>query len=375
MACPVAEESFIKRTKNSEYSVLQNSLTQSKDYRTVALSAEPSPQTFARKSCYFQKGNSCEQIIYFCCLSMGSYLGVLCRIYLSKLSRWDGVPLFTSLYSLVMGLVIMGFTTGHKLVLAESHPFTYQAITTGLCGSLTSFSSWNSEAISSLLQTDHVPPNNAARIFGWGTTILLGLGMSAGALGVGKHLAAISPWSDWRMQNRERTASSAIDSSELDGLCKFCHTGLKCHTFLCVCLWLLVSVLMVAVPSIVLHEWDLAFSLVFAALGTYVRWHLAPLNSTSHNFKLGTFLVNVMGTWLLGGVLSVSEIYPDGCVHDLLVGIGTGFCGCLTTVSTFTVELSGLPLRYVYAYAMSSISAAQVGLLLIRIPIQWTTQS
>ena len=82
-----------------------------------------------------------------------------------------------------------------------------------------------------------------------------------------------------------------------------------------------------------------------------------------------------MGTWLLGDVLTVREIYPGGCVHDLLVGIGTGFCGCFTTVSTFAVELSGLPLRYAYAYAMSSISAAQVGQLLISIPIQWTTQS
>ena len=120
--------------------------------------------------------------------------------------------------------------------------------------------------------------------------------MSVGALGVGKHLAAISPWSDWRMQNRERTANSAIDSSELDGLCKFSHIDLKCHTFLCVCLWLLVSVLMVAVPSIVLHKWDLAFSLVFAALGTYTSagtWHLLITLHTTSNWEC----YGDMATW------------------------------------------------------------------------------
>lgn len=377
MACPVAaEEISIKSSLDKQGSILQNSLTQSsKDYRTVTLQqtdivVAPSPTDAAWTQCYCQKGNIYEQITYMCCLSIASYLGVLCRIYLSELSRWDGVPLFTSLYSQVVGTVIMGFTTSHSLVLAEDHSFIYQAITTGLCGSITTFSSWNLEAVSSLLQTDQVPPDNAARVFGWGTTLLLGLGMSAGALAMGKHLAALSPWSDRRVRNRQPTATAAADSHPSE----CCHIGLKGSVFVCVCLWLSVSVLVVVVPCTVLHKWDLVFSVLFAALGTYCRWHLAPLNATLHNFKLGTFLVNVVGTWLLGGIVSLQEIYPDGWVHNVLIGLGTGFCGCLTTVSTFAVELSGMSLRSAYTYAITSILVAQVGLILIRGPIQWTTQ-
>lgn len=382
MACPVAaEERSIKSSLDEHSSVLQNSLTQSsKDYRTITRhQAEdlvtPSPPDVTRKWCYCQKGNACEQITYMCCLSTASYLGVLCRIYLLELSMWDGVPLFTSLYSQMVGTVIMGFTVSHRGALAENHSFIYQAITTGLCGSITTFSFWNLEAVSALLQTYQVPSDNAARVFGWGTMLLLGLGMPTGALLVGKHLASLSPWSDQRIKNRQPIATAAADSpAAQDSPSKCCHVGLRSSVFVSMSVWLAMSVLVVVLSFTVIHRLDLLFSVIFASLGTYCRWHLAPLNASLLNFKLGTFLVNVVGAWLLGGVVSVQEICPDGWVHDLLVGLGNGFCGCVTTVSTFVVELSDMPLRSAYSYAIISIFAAQVGLILIRGPVQWTSQ-
>ena len=382
MACSVSGEEL--PIKDKQVSILQNSLTQSsKDYRTVTLQAigvtEPSPVSTKRTFCYWQKGNVYEHIIYFCCLAIASYIGVLCRIYLSELSRWDGVPFFSSLYSQVLGTMIMGFIVTHSLLLAKNHSFVYQAITTGLCGSITTFSSWNLEAVSSLLQTDQESPDNTIRILGWGTTLLLGLGMSAGALSVGKHLASLSPWSDHKLRKKDLVASDVDDSPEATNTSSkcysinCCHIRLKCIVLMSVSLWLAVSVLIVVIPWMLLHhQWDLVFSVLFAALGTYCRWHLAPLNATFHNFKLGTFMVNIIGAWFLAGVVSAQTIYPDGWKHNILVGIGTGFCGCLTTVSTFTVELSGLPVKYAYMYGLASILLAQAGLILIRGPIQWT---
>lgn len=377
MACSIAAEELSIEEK--QVSILSNSLTQSsKDYRTVilqrpgVLTPPSSPINTRRTFCYWQRGNIYEQMIFICCLAISSYLGVLCRIYLSELSRWDGVPFFTSLYAQVVGTVIMGFVICHKLKLTKNHSFIYQAITTGLCGSITTFSSWNLEAISSLLQTGQESPDNATRVVGWSTTLLLGLGMSAGALSVGRHMAALSPWSDQRVRQQQSAAIAAQDAPTEDSSTKCCHIGQKGSTFVCICLWLAVSTLVVVVPCTVLHKWDLGFSVLFAALGTYCRWHLAPLNATFHNFKLGTFLVNTVGAWLLGGVVSAQAVYPDGWAHNVLVGVGTGFCGCLTTVSTFAVELSSMPLRYAYTYALTSILAAQTGLILIRGPIQWT---
>ena len=329
-----------------------------------------------RKACYYQKWSLCEHLSYLSCLFLGSSVGVVCRIGLSELAHWDGVPLFASFYSQLVGTLIMGFTVAHKQVLMEHHVFLYQAITTGLCGSITSFSTWNQEAMAVLLQMGYDQPDNAARGFGWATTLLLGLGMSLGALGVGRHLAALSPWSGERLERRQIVSGTATTSISLtDSRLQCCHCNRKHHALKWACLWVCLTGVMVAGAGLLIHRWDVAFSILFAGAGTYCRWHLAPLNKALTSFKLGTFIVNVMGVWLLGGVLALQWFYSGDWVQQVLVGVGTGFCGCLTTVSTFIVELSGMTVRCAYLYAITSILAAQVGLLLILGPVQWTSQS
>ena len=59
-----------------------------------------------------------------------------------------------------------GFIISHKRVLEKNHGAVYQAIATGLYGSITTFSSWNSEATSVLIQANEYPPDNAQRVVG-----------------------------------------------------------------------------------------------------------------------------------------------------------------------------------------------------------------
>lgn len=363
MACEVPAEEVAVNKSNVVPSP-QNfhaSLTQqSKDYSTI----EQADDVFIRNQkhhCYRQKGNVCEHLVFFCSLASASYVGVLSRIYLSVLVNWNGVPLFPSLYPQMVGTVVMGVVVSHKVLLAGNHSFLYQAIATGLCGSITTFSSWNSEAVSTLLQAGQVTPDNGMRVLGWVTTLLLGLGMSAGALTLGRHLSSLSPWADGKQQNKESDTSSM----------KCCCSVVEPVMF--VCMWLVMTAVVVVIPYL-LARLDLLFSCLFASLGTYLRWHLSPFNSSFQNFKLGTFVVNVAGAWLLGGVVCGLELYPEGeLMHDLLVGAASGFCGCVTTISTFAVELSSLPLWASYVYAFSSIVTAQVGLIIVRGTVQWTS--
>lgn len=339
--------------QNLHESVIQ----QLQDYSTIE-QAQVDTQS-QEHHCYRQKGSVCEHMVFFCSLASASYVGVLTRIYLSALANWTGVPLFRSLYPEMVGTVIMGFVVSHKVLLAD-HTFLYQAVATGLCGSITTFSSWNNEAVSILLQAGQVPPDNGMRVLGWVTILLLGLGMSAGALTVGRHLAALSPWADGKQRNEESDASST----------KCCCSAVEPVVFVCV--WLVTTAVIVIIPYM-LARLDLLFSCLFASLGTYLRWHLSPFNSCFRNFKLGTFVVNVAGAWLLGGVACILELYAKGeLIHDILVGVSSGFCGCLTTISTFAVELSSLPLRSSYVYALSSVFAAQVGIVVVRGTVQWT---
>ena len=64
----------------------------------------------------------------------------------------------------------------------------------------------------------------------------------------------------------------------------------------------------------------------------------------------------------LGGVV--------GC--QVLQGVMDGYCGCLTTVSTWISELVGVRRRHAYRYGISSVLVALAFLVVIMGSMQWT---
>ena len=82
-----------------------------------------------------------------------------------------------------------------------------------------------------------------------------------------------------------------------------------------------------------------------AAVGAPARYLLDRRVSRGRttSFPAGTFTVNLLGSLLLGLLLGVHDggaASPVGA--DLVLLLGTGFCGAFTTYSAFAVEVVAL---------------------------------
>lgn len=116
------------------------------------------------------------------------------------------------------------------------------------------------------------------------------------------------------------------------------------------------------------------FALVFSPLGCLGRFYASLyLNGKIASFPLGTFAVNIFGTAIIGMSYDLQHVPLGGVVGcQVLQGIEDGFCGCLTTVSTWVSELSSLRRRNAYRYGAVSVIVALCFLIVIMGSMQWT---
>jgi fluoride exporter len=81
---------------------------------------------------------------------------------------------------------------------------------------------------------------------------------------------------------------------------------------------------------------------VGAALGAWLRWALgALLNGLFPAIPPGTLVANLIGGYVIGGAIGYFSQAP-GISAELRLFIITGFCGGLTTFSTFSAEITDL---------------------------------
>jgi CrcB protein len=92
---------------------------------------------------------------------------------------------------------------------------------------------------------------------------------------------------------------------------------------------------------------------VGAVVGAPLRYLTDRLVQSRHDsvFPWGTLVVNVVGCLVLGA-LSGSGVASTGPLYVLL---GTGFCGALTTYSTFSYETVRLAQERAYFYAVTNV--------------------
>lgn len=313
-------------------------------------------------------------------------LGFLARIGVEKLTQYQG-SLGGVLWANFGGSLVMGylvhwpfFSTAKEArtvvaYTAKADTPLYVAMTTGFCGSFTSLSSFILVLfeVSANKPAHDLPfPGPAWGVPMWFAYALVELCVSTTAFTVGRHLAQLAtpPW-------------FALTQKQL----RMAHAGLSAAGALmwtaAVGLTVVASLPGTTAPHSRLTStrqaggWRYwALGMAFTPPGVYSRFWISRILNPRFfkgRFFAGTFTANVGGTVLLavlmvlrygGGGAAVDGGRP-GLKCDVVQALADGYCGALTTVSTFVAELFGLPVPRAYVYGFASVMVSYGCMVLI----------
>lgn len=292
-----------------------------------------------------------ETIVIYSWLIFFSIWGALARLGLSALTKYPGSPVGGLIWANFAGCFVMGFTAEEVRFFAppgasrsengtpkpsRMHNWSsnkkaiplYIGITTGFCGSLTSFSSWMRDSFLHMSNTQPAYPRHKGyNVEAMLAELIATVALSVAGIKSGAHLALfLRPYIP-TMPTKYRF--------HLDILGVI--LGIGC--------WIGATLMAGFRPR---WRGEALFASVFAPLGTLVRFIVSKrFNTVFKAFPLGTFLVNVAGSMIDAGSISLqhySEVQLVGC--EVLRGLEDGFCGCLTTVSTWAVEIASLRRKF-----------------------------
>jgi fluoride exporter len=342
-------------------------------------------------------------------LILFSLFGTLARLGLQALTTYPGSPIiFSSIWPNFAGSLVMGFLaedrtlfrfemakSRHEMEIQQANTGVhdeesgstsrngadlaaakktfmatkktiplYIGLATGFCGSLTSFSSFVRDVFLALSNdlTPTVSRHDGYSFMAVVAVVLTTVSLSLSGLFIGAHLAItlerITPSLPYRFTRKVIDPAAVL-------------LGWGC--------WIGAVLLSILPPDRGGSEQETwrgraVFALVFAPLGCLARFYASLyLNGKLASFPLGTFTVNIAGTAVLGMAWDLAHVPLGGVVGcQVLQGIEDGFCGCLTTVSTWVAELSSLRRRNAYVYGTTSILTALALLVAIMGGLRWS---
>ena len=104
----------------------------------------------------------------------------------------------------------------------------------------------------------------------------------------------------------------------------------------------------------------IVFVVIGAMIGAPLRYLADRAVQARHDsaFPWGTLAVNVTGSFVLGLLIAGAAV--EGLSPHVVAFVGTGFCGALTTYSTFSYETVRLAQDNARFYAVANVGASVV---------------
>lgn len=384
-----------------------------------------STSTYVNRSFFERKG---VQYVYY--MSTYACFGTIIRIFLERLFGYDcefrstndwlsplsyqicvtasgmteqrGGALFVALPANVVGSFILGVLTvlkpsvwppipwlkaDHPL---QSHDALHAAIKTGMCGSLTTFSSWNSQMVIMLDGSQTVlGPQIASALCGY----LLGTLAAVGSFCCGTHVSAwLNNWRnpiDVASERREGDPPRTIHYPRLDR-----RRSRLCNVFRVLTSGRNIGIVTLIVLTTLFLVGDVVFNSVFyrsvwmavvcTPPGALLRWWLAvryngvAIRPGMDWLPVGTLAANIIGSCIsiLLLALQFRHFKDAGSSWPALIlsAICDGTIASFTTVSTLVKELFEISTRFpnhakAYYYCGITIGAAMFLSLIVCMPI------
>ncbi len=123
--------------------------------------------------------------------------------------------------------------------------------------------------------------------------------------------------------------------------------------------------------------WKPVFAIALGAtLGALLRWQLGlKLNALFPTVPPGTLAANLIGAYVIGLGIALFSALP-GLSPEWRLLVVTGFCGGLTTFSTFSAEIAILLQQGRPSWALASVAIHVIGSVLMTLAgiatVAWT---
>lgn len=275
-------------------------------------------------------------------------------------------------------------------------PYLFTGITVGFCGSLSSYSSMMLEVFlfSTSLNLVNIKynsklPNRAYGIMEFLSVLLSQMFVSLGAYLFGRAFASdiIVKFIDICVKRKSSSSFSSSSSPEgsVESISyRTLRKYIKFVDFLLAGLAIPLIILFVVLASVYdnVSRSDWTLGPIFGIFGTFARYYISLFfNPLSKKFYYGTFMCNEFAVLTLGFFTLVQRGYNSSLTGPIVSRINAcrivsslagGFCGSLSTISTFINEGYNMDLAHALNYYIITIALSYILLVITLGAFSWS---